>query len=136
MSSAETTTPRKRYKVRPLEGEELAIAQTALDEWHEQFNTPEHRIRLQRAGIALRILEFVHHWLEENNKAQIWLAERMGVSESTVSRILSGEHNFTIETIAKIELALGEDFILTPLTALQNERVRKALLPQPLPTEG
>lgn len=35
-------------------------------------------------------------------------ARSMGKSESEVSRWLTGRHNFTLSTIAKIEVALGE----------------------------
>lgn len=35
-------------------------------------------------------------------------ARSMGKSESEVSKWLTGRHNFTLSTIAKIEVALGE----------------------------
>lgn len=35
------------------------------------------------------------------------LARMMGKSESEVSKWLTGRHNFTLSTIAKIEVALG-----------------------------
>jgi transcriptional regulator with XRE-family HTH domain len=39
------------------------------------------------------------------------LAEKMGKKESYISRILSGEANPTLKTIAELEDALGEDVI-------------------------
>lgn len=39
------------------------------------------------------------------------LAKAMGKKESEISKWLSGAHNFTITTIAKIETALGENII-------------------------
>ncbi|NTW53399.1 MAG: helix-turn-helix transcriptional regulator [Chlorobaculum sp.] len=39
------------------------------------------------------------------------LAEKMGKKESYISRILSGDANPTLKTIAELEVALGEDVI-------------------------
>lgn len=39
------------------------------------------------------------------------LAEKMGKKESYISRILSGDANPTLKTIAEIEVALGVDVI-------------------------
>lgn len=39
------------------------------------------------------------------------LAELTGKSPSEVTRWLSGQHNFTLATIAKISVALGHDFL-------------------------
>jgi methylmalonyl-CoA mutase cobalamin-binding domain/chain len=45
------------------------------------------------------------------------LAARMGKTEAEVSRWLNELHNLTVKSIAKLEVALGEDIILTPGTA-------------------
>ena len=39
------------------------------------------------------------------------LAELTGKSPSEVSKWLTGRHNFTLATIAKISVALGHDFL-------------------------
>jgi transcriptional regulator with XRE-family HTH domain len=39
------------------------------------------------------------------------LAEKMGKKESYISRILSGDANPTLKTIAELEVALGKDVI-------------------------
>ncbi|MES2702092.1 MAG: helix-turn-helix transcriptional regulator [Bacteroidota bacterium] len=46
--------------------------------------------------------------LERKELSQKAFAELLGKSESEISKWMKGTHNFTEETIAKIELALGE----------------------------
>lgn len=47
----------------------------------------------------------------EKNISQRELARRLGKRESEVSRWLTGRHNFTTSTIAKIETALGSPLV-------------------------
>lgn len=51
--------------------------------------------------------------LERKNMSQKELASLLGKSDSEISKWMKGTHNFTEETIAKIELALGEPITLT-----------------------
>lgn len=62
---------------------------------------------------SLDITEYIHKLLESKNMTQRDLAEKMKKSESEVSKYLSGGHNLTIRTLAKIQDALGEDIIVT-----------------------
>lgn len=57
--------------------------------------------------IAMRIDEV----LKRKGMTQKELAQRLGKRESEVSKWLSGRHNFTTNTIARISLALGEPII-------------------------
>ena len=54
-------------------------------------------------GIAERIIEI----LKKNNLTQKDLARKLHKRESEISKWLTGRHNFTIQTIAKVETALG-----------------------------
>lgn len=45
--------------------------------------------------------------LKEQNLTQRQLAERMGCSAQYISRLLKGEENLSLETIAKLEHALN-----------------------------
>ena len=54
-------------------------------------------------GIAERIIEI----LKKNNLTQKDLARKLHKRESEISKWLTGRHNFTMQTIAKIETALG-----------------------------
>ena len=49
--------------------------------------------------------------MEELRLTQKALAERMGCSQQYVSRIVKGRENLSLETIAKLEEALGVDII-------------------------
>lgn len=54
-------------------------------------------------GIAERISEV----LKGKNLTQKELAQKLHKKESEISKWLTGRHNFTMQTIAKIETALG-----------------------------
>lgn len=63
----------------------------------------------------LEISAQVSHLLEERGWTQKDLARAVGKVESEISRWLSGTHNLTMRSIARMEAALGADIILTPL---------------------
>lgn len=49
--------------------------------------------------------------LDEKNLTQTELAERMGVSQADISKILNGKKkNFTIKTLLKFYHAIGQEF--------------------------
>lgn len=66
--------------------------------WKEDLHWMEYSQQ-----IALEILET----LDQRNITQKAFAEQLGVSAQAVNKWLRGKENFTIETIAKIEKALG-----------------------------
>lgn len=61
-------------------------------------------------AIATRIDEV----LKRKGMTQRELAQRLGKRESEVSKWLTGRHNFTTNTIARISLALGTTIINVP----------------------
>lgn len=58
-------------------------------------------------AISVRITEI----LKRKGWSQADLAKAMGKQEAEISKWLSGSHNFTIATIARIETVLDEDII-------------------------
>lgn len=63
-------------------------------------------------------VELVHRMnevLEEKNLSQKEVADRAGWKEPYLSRVLGGEQNLTLKTIARFEEAVGEDVLLIPL---------------------
>jgi len=68
--------------------------------------TPEWDIE----GAKLQITNEIHRLMEEGNVTQSVLAERLGKSQPYVSKILKGETNFTIESVALIARALNATF--------------------------
>ena len=80
--------------------------------------SPEMKMQMELSfGIANRIYEI----LEDKGMSQKELAQRLGKTETEVSRWLSGTHNLTLSTICKISAALGEDIVTIPKKALEPE---------------
>jgi transcriptional regulator with XRE-family HTH domain len=61
--------------------------------------------------LSFGIAERMDAILKEKNISQRELARRLGKRESEVSRWLTGRHNFTTSTIAKIEASLGSPLV-------------------------
>ena len=57
------------------------------------------------------IAEKIDSILKERGMSQRELAKRTNKTEAEVSRWLGDTHNFTLRTLAKISLVLGEDLI-------------------------
>ena len=73
--------------------------------------TPELKLQMEMSvAIANRIYEI----LEIKCMTQKDLAQRLGKTETEVSRWLSGTHNLTLSTISKVSVALGEDILIIP----------------------
>lgn len=61
--------------------------------------------------LSVSIANCIYEILEEKELSQKDFARMMGKTKTEVSRWLSGTHNMTMSTIAKISTALGEDII-------------------------
>lgn len=59
----------------------------------------------------------VHQLIRDKGWTQKDLANRLEKTQSEVSKWLSGKHNFTLKSIAKLEAELGEDIIHVPRRA-------------------
>jgi transcriptional regulator with XRE-family HTH domain len=66
-------------------------------------------------AIAIKILST----LKTQGISQKDLAEKMGVSPQMINKILKGSENLTLETITKIEVALGTHLIETAETLIE-----------------
>lgn len=53
----------------------------------------------------------LHYYLRNAGISQKELAEKMGVSAVYVNKLLKGSENLTLETICKIQKAIGEELI-------------------------
>lgn len=96
-----------------------------MDEIRETI-TPEIKKQMELSvSIANRIYEI----LEEKGLSQKDFARMMGKTETEVSRWLSGTHNMTVATIAKISSVLGEDIIAPtrPVPVSRRRRVAAVL---------
>ena len=67
----------------------------------------------------LDISQQVYALLEEKGWTQKEFAKKLKKSDAEISKWLSGNHNLTLRSIAKMEAILGSDVILTPKKAAQ-----------------
>ena len=65
----------------------------------------------KQVGWSMRVSDKIADVLHESGMSQKDFAKSMGRSEAEVSRWLSGTHNFTLSTLAKISACLGVDII-------------------------
>lgn len=56
----------------------------------------------------------INQLLRENNISKKELAEKMDKKPSEISKWLSGEHNFTLRSLAKLSAELGEPLLEVP----------------------
>ncbi len=82
----------------------------------------DNAARLRKSGkIALNIITS----LKIQGKTQKDLAEMMEVSPQQISKILSARENITLDTICKIEEALGVELIEVPLISSRQKESDK-----------
>jgi transcriptional regulator with XRE-family HTH domain len=60
------------------------------------------------------IVTRIYDLLKEKGWSQKHLAEKLDKRPSEISKWLSGEHNFTLRSLAKLEVELGENLIQVP----------------------
>lgn len=68
----------------------------------------------ERAAMSLDVVDRIQAILEMKGMSHKDLAEALGKSESEISKWMRGTHNFTFETIAKINVALGTKLLDIP----------------------
>lgn len=79
-------------------------------------------------SLSFSIVDRIHSILEEQGKSQKELAELLGKKESEVSRWMRGNHNFTLETIAKIQAALDKIVIDVPIEEKEYKLVKPKII--------
>jgi len=80
---------------------------------------PENRVYVEK---NLSISQQVYEILQKKGLTQKEFAHMLGKQESEVSKWLSGLHNLTLQSIAKMEAVLDEEIITTPLEACNKYR--------------
>ena len=96
--------------------------------WREaaEFRT-KNRIWLRYSqSIAMLVADA----MEDAGLTQKALAERMGCTQQYISRILKGQENLTLETISKLETALGLKILSSDLSFVAGYFPAKASSPQ------
>lgn len=80
----------------------------------------ERRKRIPRdvkvyVDLAFKMADQIDCILKSQGKTQRELAQELGKSESEISKWLTGEHNFTLKSIAKLQTVLNEPIVLFPI---------------------
>ena len=78
-----------------------------LDEIRQTM-TPEMK---RQMDLSVQIANRIYEIMEDKGFSQKDLAHLLGKTETEVSRWLSGTHNMTMATLAKISSALGTDIV-------------------------
>ena len=65
----------------------------------------------KETALSFSVSDKIHSLLKTGGMTQKEFARRMGKTESEVSVWLSGQHNFTLRTLARISAVLGEDVV-------------------------
>ncbi len=95
-----------------------------MEECRQRFVTPEIQ---KQVDMCVAIANNIYKILEERNLSQKDFAKMVGKTETEVSRWLSGTHNLTIATIAKISVALGVDVISMDMPVAKKKRKLEAV---------
>jgi len=87
--------------------------------WEEYIDDPEFLAE----DYIIYITENISRIMSKKNISKSELARRLGTSQAYVTKILNGNPNMTILTIAKLTIALGEKIIEIPLYETSSEQV-------------
>ena len=99
-----------------------------MDEVRKRYLTPEIQ---KQVDLQVMIANRIYDLLKEKGMSQKDLAQKLGKTETEVSRWLCGTHNITMATLAKLAVALGDDIIITTPQKRRLVRVPKISLPKP-----
>jgi len=80
-----------------------------MDEVRKRYLTPEIQ---KQVDLQVMIANRIYDLLEQKGMSQKDLAQKLGKTETEVSRWLCGTHNITMATLAKIAVALDDDIIV------------------------
>ena len=84
-----------------------------MDEVRKRYLTPEIQ---KQVDMQVMIANRIYDLLEQKGMSQKDLALRLGKTETEISRWLSGTHNITMASLAKIAVALDDDIIVPTVT--------------------
>lgn len=65
-----------------------------------------------KVNLSFQIVDRIHEILTAKGYKQKDLANLLGKSEAEISKWMRGTHNFTLDTIASIEDALGDQILI------------------------
>jgi len=77
-----------------------------------ELEDPEFRARWEATALARLVANCLVSFRAEHGLSQTALAERLGMKQPAVARLETGEHNPSLETLARISKALGVEFAI------------------------
>jgi len=98
-----------------------------MDEVRRRYLTPEIQ---KQVDMQVMIANRIYDLLEQKGMSQKDLAQKLGKTETEVSRWLCGTHNLTMATLAKIAVALDDDLITPTVTKRKRSLLPKLSLPR------
>jgi transcriptional regulator with XRE-family HTH domain len=78
----------------------------------EELRDPEFRAEWERTTVARAVALRVLAYRTEHELSQRALAAKLGMSQPQVARLEAGEHNPTIDTLARLAEALDTEFVI------------------------
>jgi ribosome-binding protein aMBF1 (putative translation factor) len=75
-----------------------------------QLEDPVFRTEWERTTVARAVATRVIEYRAEHGITQTELARRLGMKQPAVARLEAGEHNPSLDTLARLSSALGIDF--------------------------
>jgi DNA-binding XRE family transcriptional regulator len=77
-----------------------------------ELENPEFRARWEATALARLVANCLVSFRAEHGLSQTALAERLGMKQPAVARLETGEHNPSLETLARISKALDVEFAI------------------------
>jgi ribosome-binding protein aMBF1 (putative translation factor) len=97
----------------------------------EELRDPEFRAEWERTALARWLATEVAHYRAEHDMSQRQLAEHLGVHQSDVARMESGEHTPSLERLVRIASGLDIELMIDI-----RPKDREAMLPKKRALEG
>jgi transcriptional regulator with XRE-family HTH domain len=82
-------------------------ALTSMERFRQFAKEAESSVDYWAAGPITDFIEDVWRLMEEQKVSRAELARRLGTSRAYVTKLLGGNANFTLQTMAKVAMALG-----------------------------
>ncbi len=75
-----------------------------------QLKDPEFRAEWERTALARAVATRLVKYRADHQLTQTALADQLGMKQPAVARLESGEHNPSLDTLARLANALGFEF--------------------------
>jgi transcriptional regulator with XRE-family HTH domain len=106
---------------------------SSIERVRERLRKLESDPRFIAEGMKLAFADDLVRLLEARGLKQTELAEKLGTNRGYITRVLDTEYNLTIETMARIALALDARISLRMLPREEGGRTRRSPVPARIP---